>query len=271
MNARTVKEMLSDSIEQPPVTSINVDATIVRMRRTLRWRRSAAALAVVATVVITTTGIAIALRHGAGRGSGLPFAAPAATPSTSVTPSASSPEPAAGSESPAHQEARLTAAISSIMRDAMPKATFIANRSDHPGTKAFQVIASTPMHELESGADVRDSTGTGNVLLAMGDHGGAMAVCPDPTDSTCKRTTGPHGEIIVAFYDFLGDTTRSKMYRIDVTNTDGTWLVIQSQNWGMKGATGKVSRPTRPTPPLTVAQMIKAAIDPRLTLTLPAR
>jgi hypothetical protein len=257
---RSVEDLLSEPVGPAPPTAIDVDATIVRMRGTVRRRRAAAAVGVIAAVTAAVWGVA-AVARPAG------LAATAAAVSSGLV-ATSTPPPL---ESGPQIAARLTPVVVELMHETMPDASFVANRSDHPDTTAFELIASYPQdRELEAGADVTDDSGTGNVLLVMSDRGGAFTHCEAEFGSDCARSVGPHGETIVAFDDFLSDSAPGDVRRIDVTKPDGTSIVIFAEAWGVRGAVGKISPATRSGPPLTVAQMVRIAVDPRLTMDAPA-
>lgn len=279
---------LDASIGVPPVSTIDIDRTVSRMRRVVRLRRAAGTA--VAILTVTALGAGVASYLGPSSTGDLR----ANLPATSAVPEA---EPA--------KIARLDAALGSLMQQAFPDAQFVANLPNYPvGPFEFYAVhrpeapPTTPLLYLHASADVHDAQGVGTVTVLIGRYGyppsvtpsctgtsgpgscatpgpvaaagfGYVQSCsdagldqPDPT-RTCSTRSGPHGESAVV-------TTRtedtSREVQVDLIRPDGTVLILISQNWGQIGATNKVSAATRPAPPLTVDQLIALGSDPSLDL-----
>ncbi|WP_238009116.1 hypothetical protein KZZ52_25775 [Dactylosporangium sp. AC04546] len=182
----------------------------------------------------------------------------------------------------AAQIARLSSAFEQRLRAvAPPGTTFLDTRVNDGAAGPFQFAVQDDSRYAESfvvGPDLRDSSGTGNVVFRIGKPISALApdgrrwpsgygvgqfqACPD---ADCTQSTGPHGERIVAMPNFQHDGA-TRIARIDVTKIDGTGIVLEVRNLGLgNGEAAPTKR--RPELPLTVEQMIEIATDPALTMT----
>ncbi|HTJ34286.1 MAG TPA: hypothetical protein VL738_13750 [Dactylosporangium sp.] len=265
--------------------------------------------------------IAVAMAGGllGGRHRGAAPAAPVPEPSVAYTGCASAPAspppsaaavmcvPAEMTPSPTYgttatpsvpplqynqaQIARLTAAFERDLRAAAPPGTtFLDTLVNGDAAGPFEFGPSSGAHpdnggryaeDFSAAPDLRDRSGTGNVLLRIGRPFSAIAPdgrpwppgygvgqfreCPDPD---CTQTTGPHGERIVAMPNFQ-DNNGAKIARIDVTKPDGTGICLEVRNWGLGNTKEETAPKRRPQLPLTLDQMIAIATDPALTMTAP--
>ncbi len=90
--------------------------------------------------------------------------------------------------------------------------------------------------------------------------------CAPPLDDSkggCHRTSGPHGETIVALtFTYPGDAT---VNQVNVTKPDGTGVIVEAENVA-DSAKQKHEDPPGMPPPLSLAQLAAVALDPGLTL-----
>ncbi|MET7397055.1 hypothetical protein ABZS66_26575 [Dactylosporangium sp. NPDC005572] len=177
---------------------------------------------------------------------------------------------------------RLSAALEGRLRVAAPRGTtFLDTGVNDAAAGPFEFAAQDTGRYAESfvvGPDLRDRSGTGNVVFRIGKPISAFApdgrrwpsgygvgqfqTCPD---ADCTQTTGPHGERIVAMPNFQHDGAKW-IARIDVTKIDGTGIVLEVRNWGLGNGDDAPAK-HRPELPLTLDQMIEIATDPALTMT----
>ena len=86
---------------------------------------------------------------------------------------------------------------------------------------------------------------------------------PDDAKGECDRTSGPHGETIVALtFTEPGDAT---VNQVNVTKPDGTGIIIEAENVADSAKQRHENPPDMP-PPLSLAQLKAVALDPGLTL-----
>jgi hypothetical protein len=96
--------------------------------------------------------------------------------------------------------------------------------------------------------------------VSSGPGPGFPTRCTTPVENqtACTASRGPHGETVVAV-TWHGDrqgTPAAIWYDVTITKPDGTLVTLHSGGAG----------PAHPTPSVTIAQLIKIGVDPRLTL-----
>lgn len=291
-----IKEQLDATIGQTPVSSIDLDATISRMRRRMWTVRGTAAAA--------TAGVVAA-------GAMLAWPTLAPIPATTQPPSAAGERthalwPAA-SAPPTEQDVadRLTVAVQAKLRALVPGATLIPNWAGHDAAVVYperpeSVPTTLPWNRMRAQADLRDQLGNGfvdvligrmtadpnatnycftaedlanrgrpspagfaaegdncSMVAPMGYPLGVYASCAeygqvlDGNDECTEQTTAAGDHVVM-----LRGTNE---YRVDVARADGTAVIVVSGSQALAGG-------TRPTPSLTVEQMVALATDPTLAL-----
>lgn len=294
------KRQFDDAIGEPPPSTVDVDGVLARARRKTWLRRGTTPWTVTAVgVVAVTVGAVVFLSPGGTPELGVAPAeqpTPMSAPSTTGAPSAMSGPPFSPCgrtptapptvESPAGAVTRLTAVLTAAVQRQLPGTTFEANpAAEYPdGTThgPFEFFhVNTPFVDhgngsCEGGADyflTRATTVTagvkGNVLAMVARTGGNSS---PPTECStgivvgaehdCALRGGPNGEIIVI--STLSSPSGVVYHRADVTKTDGTGVMVQSENVAVDGKAG--GPPESPTPQLSHDQLIQIALDPALTL-----
>jgi hypothetical protein len=284
-----LKQQLDATIGQPPVSSIDIDATVTKMRRRMWTVRGTAATA---TVGVLTAGAMLAW----------PMLVGTQPPSSNPPPQTQAVLPAAPKpESEQDIANRLTIAVQAKLHALLPGATLIPNWAGHDAAVVYperpaMVPDSYPWNSMRAQADVRDPKGTGFVDVMIG----RMTADPNArnyclTAEDVKRSPMPPsidlsqcgmfaqmgyplgGYDSCAEYDQVLDgedecteqTTaagdhvvmlRGKHeFRVDVARADGTAVIVMSGSRAYGGG-------TRPTPSLTIDQMVSLATDPTLAL-----
>ncbi len=284
-----IKEQLDATIGQPPSSPIDIDATMTRMRRRMWTVRGTAAA--------TTVGLVAA-------GAMLAWPMLARSGPTSATPAQTQAAlPAAQPETEQQIADRLTVAVQAKLNALIPGTTMLPNWAGHDAAVVYPqrpvaVPTTLPWNQMRAQADVRDQLGTGFVdiligrmtadpnatshclkaaditrPLANGSAGltsdgcvghaqvgyplGVFASCAeydevlDGEDQCTEQTTAAGDHVVM----LRGDNE----YRVDVARADGTAVIVMSGKRAHAGG-------TRPSPSLTLEQMVALATDPGLGL-----
>ncbi len=277
-----LKVLLDNTVGDVPVSRIDLDQTIIRMRRKVRWRRAGATVLSVAML----GGVIVA-------GNAL---IPKAPPQNTHVPAVVLAEP------DEQIAARLSQVVQDKMRELLPGTEFL---EPEPGVAPFAVKVwrpdgvppELPWNNLRSKGDVRDAAGTGNVDVIIGrteddpasamyclgtktvvpEGGtcagagtwpgaalGALRSCAHYAESAdsipgCEDRTGPNGETIVVVFNWTRNGTKHE-WRVDVSRPDGTAIVMIAGNYG------RATEGQREQPSLTIDQMIAIATLPALTI-----
>jgi hypothetical protein len=290
MNQLALREALHESTGTAPVSTIDIDATIIRLRHSVRRRRVLAVAAASAAV----TGLSLGL---------VTYLGPSATvnsPPVGPITTWGSAGPSAGPETAEQKATRLSSALQTLVAAALPGATVDPLRLRI--VRADAAPEDAPFNFLEKRALVRDGAGTGSISVTIGRRenapdaawwcadangrplsfdarasrpkdcatpaglaGGALNTlwfCPDPTIYPCVESTGPHGELVITLQRRSGT---SILYEVSVARPDGTAILLDSLNGN---DIGQFAPATRPEPPLSVEQLIAIGTDPSLDLRL---
>jgi hypothetical protein len=283
-----IKEQLDATIGQTPLSSIDIDATMAKMRRRIWTVRSTAAA--------TTVGLVAA-------GAMLAWPMLAKTPPPSSTPTLPQVVQPAAPETEQDIADRLTVAVQAKLSVMAPGATLIPSWAGHDAAVVYPerpmlVPDTLPWNQMRAQADVQDQQGTGFVDILIGrmtpDPHATSYCVPDgarvrpsaPTeppnsDGECRMKAQVGYQLGVyadcAEYDEVLDGTDecteqttaagdhvvmlrgNDEYRVDVARADGTAVIV------MSGSRARTSG-TRPTPTLTIEQMVALATDPSLAL-----
>jgi hypothetical protein len=262
---------LHESTGTPSLSTFDNDTTTVRVRRRRRLAVAAAA---------AVTGLSLGLVTYLG-------------PTNSPPPVGSAPETAP------EKAARLSDALRSLVARTLPDAT--VDPLEFRVVRADPAPETAPFNTLETSAVVRDGAGVGSVSVVIGRrinapdghwwcadaHGkplpndGVRSDCAVPAAFAggplnllwscmevkgdrvgCTRSTGPHGEYVIAIERRSGPSVR---YEVDVARPDGTAIVLVSTN-SPPAAVGEFAPPTRPEPPLSLDQLVAIGTDPSLNL-----
>ncbi|GIH09738.1 hypothetical protein Rhe02_78050 [Rhizocola hellebori] len=284
-----LKEQFDATIGHTPATSIDVDATMTRMRRRM-WtvRGTAAAM----TVGLAAAGAMLAW----------PMLANTQQPSPNSGQQRAELPAAATPETEQAIAARLTGAVQAKLGALLPGATLVPNWAGHDAAVVYPerpvaVPTTLPWNQMRAQADVQDQLGTGFVDVLIG----RTTADPNATDyclpegaiarqGTTQATTwagecsvrAPMGYPLGIFascaeYDEVldGEDTCTEQttaagdhvvmlrgthqFRVDVARADGTAVIVMSGSRAHAGG-------TRPTPSLTIEQMVALATDPGLAL-----
>ncbi|TQM83044.1 hypothetical protein FHX81_5457 [Saccharothrix saharensis] len=295
------KHLFDDAIGEVPPSTVDVDAVIVRGRRAVRLRRVANPAVAAGVAVVALTG-AVAYTLTGGSGGAAPVGGSSGTTSavspSPTTPAGSKvstpsvitvddkvPPPQCGGrlESAAEAAARLTLAATNAVKAQRPDLDLSANPAgDYPagtphGPLDFhQVNPTDPTAELsicdtaatfEAWATTTAADGTGNIFFLMSPtwYDGLGPMCDYPglgTRLSCVAETGPKGEEVIKQTADMGNGIT--MNQVLVHRTDGTRLLVQSENVDTTGKSGNAS--TTPQPPLTLDQLVAISVDPALTM-----
>jgi hypothetical protein len=289
------KAALDAEIGEPPASTVDVDAVVARQRRWAWVRLAGTGGGAVLAVAGLVAGMA-ALTGGAPSG-GTATAVPAASRSTSTSPQptcpsrphraspTASPSPwitdqavptarpsSPGRPLPVGAAPRLTASLKAAVQaeagalrltnsrwGALPRPLEF-NRGPCEPENSDQYMAAAAILTA-SGPRIR----RGDVFVLMSfDSSQASAECPT-TDGTqpdarasCQESHGRGGAVIVAssWYGDRQGTPPATWYDVTISKPDGTVVQLHCGGAG----------PTRPTPPLTIAQLIAIGEHPGLTL-----
>jgi hypothetical protein len=250
----------------PSVSTVDSDSPIVRLRR----RR---VLAVAASLIFLSLGLVTYLGPANG---------PPPTPSSTTR------------ETAPDKAARLGAALRSLVARERPDAT--VDPLEFQVVRVDVAPETAPFDTLVTSAVVRDAAGAGWVSVVIGRRNHAPDAhwwCGDargnplPADGVrtdcvvpaayagsalnllwscmevkgdrlgCTRSTGPHGEYVIAIERRWGTSVR---YEVDVARPDGTAIVLVSTNAPPAGESAP------PGPPLSFDQLIAIGTDPGLNL-----
>jgi hypothetical protein len=269
---------LHESTGTPSLSTLDNDTTTVRGRR----RRM---LAVAVAAAAAVTGLSLVTYLG---------------PTNSPPPVAPAPETVGPAQETAPEKAaRLSHALESLVAGTLPDAT--VDPLEFRIVRADPSPETAPFNTLETSAVVRDGAGVGSVSVVIGRrnkapdghwwcadaHGkplpndGVRSDCAVPAAYAggplnllwscmevtgdrlgCTRSTGPHGEYVIAIERRWGASVR---YEVDVARTDGTAIILVSTN-SPPAAAGESAPPTRPEPPLSLDQLVAIGTDPSLNL-----
>jgi hypothetical protein len=172
--------------------------------------------------------------------------------------------------------ARLTRALQSATEIQLPHSTYAGVTVDFTSggithTKPLQILDRKTYYIAF--AEVRDSLGKGQFEFEIVPYNGENPKRPFATycDSPylhlveCQTRVGPNGEKIMVEVSRVG-LAQITEYRVDVEKPDGSSLVGTSRNMSDNSATYDNGPIERPTPPLTVDQLVNLMLAPDLTL-----
>lgn len=274
-------DLLTDQLRaaaaDPPPSRIDIDALLAGERHR---RQRIAVGGVAAAVLALAVAVPLILGYpGPPGGSSLVGASPpvAASPSAGVSPPAGAPQDA--------EAARLTGIFAGWLRATLPAAT----RTDPnaPGSPAPWFLGEAGQYK--AGVDAADAAGLGHIFAMV------LADLPPCTTEPCE--TGPEcpaPEIDGTYCELRPDGTKVFVVSMDnagminhqvaIYAPDGTLAQISASNFGLApdvdptasagGMTIRCSTTepkkcdgtppldiTRPTPPLTVAQLIEIGLE----------
>lgn len=278
------KEQFDAAIGVVPVSTVDLDAVLNRERRRAKvapW--TAAGVGVAAVVVVATTVFAPGEPGPA-------MVVPGSSPSPSPDPCAVSPyPPQTGPPAPETADVaanRLSGVLTAAVQQRVAAGTKLQPNAQGEYPKGKQHGPLTFYHvfsaKVASGstcgggedyftaaATTAGKAGKGNVWAVVTRLGGnatpATECTPPPEGSQgeCDRTSGPHGETIVALtFTRPGDAT---VNQVNVTKPDGTGIIVEAENVADSAKQTHENPPEMP-PPLNLAQLKAVALDPGLTL-----
>ncbi len=284
-----IKEQFDATIGHTPSTSIDIDATMAKMRRRMWMIRNTAAATAVGLVA------AGAMLAWPMLGKTQP-STPNQLQTQAVLPAAPVPE----TEQDIAE--RLTDAVLAKLGALMPGATLIPNWEGHDAAVVYperpvSVPTTMPWNQMRAQADVRDQQGTGFVDILIGRmtaDPNAAEYCFDAAHAAMRTPSGfptpegkcmyrapmgyplgifascaDYGEVLDGHDECTEQTTAAgdhvvmlrgnHEFRVDVARADGTAVIVMS---GSRAHTGG----SRPAPSLTIEQMVVLATDPGLGL-----
>ncbi|SFW91776.1 hypothetical protein [Amycolatopsis australiensis] len=281
------KEQFDAVMGAVPPSTVDVDAVVDRERRRARVRRVVnpwtAAGAGVAAVVV---GAALVFAPADPGRAVMPGSAP---PSPSADPCAVNPfPPQTGAPIPERPDVaahRLTGVLTAAVQQRVTPGTRLQPHAQgeypkgeqHGPLTFYHVFSARVRHErtcsggedyFMAAATTADGPRKGNVwaiVTRLGGNATPATECgppPEGAQGSCDRTSGPHGETIVAqTFTSPGEAT---VNQVDVAKPDGTGVIVEAEN--VADSAKKRIPPDMPSPPLSLAQLTEVALDPALTL-----
>ncbi|WIY02762.1 hypothetical protein QRX60_02475 [Amycolatopsis mongoliensis] len=288
------REQFDAAIGAVPPSTVDVDAVLARERGRARVRRFVNPWTTAgAGVAAVAAGAALVLVPGGSGGSGGTAVVPGAAGTPSAPPSddpcAISPyPPQTGPPIPETADVaanRLSGVLTAAVRQRVAAGTklqphaqgeYPKGKQHGPLTFYHVFSARVPREGACSGgedyfmaaATTVDGARKGNVwaiVTRLGGNATPATECADPPEGaqgSCDRTTGPHGETVVALtFTYPGQAT---VNQVNVGKPDGTGIIVEAEN--IAGSAKQPLPPDMPSPPLSLDQLREVALDPGLTL-----
>ncbi|MCR6489365.1 hypothetical protein M8542_41770 [Amycolatopsis sp. OK19-0408] len=280
------REQFDAAIGTAPASTVDVEAVLDRERRRARVRRVANPwTAVGAGVAAVAAGAAFVFAPGEPAATLVPGNPPSAPPSPDpcglVMPQTGAPIPEKADTAANRLSGVLTAAVQQRVAAGttlQPHAQGEYPKGTPHGPLAFFHVFSAQVRNgstcsggedyFMAAATTAGPAGKGNVwaiATRLGGNATPATECTDPPEGTqgsCDRTTGPHGETVVALtFSSPGQAT---VNQVNVVKPDGTGVIVEAEN--IASSAKQPLPPDMPSPPLSLAQLTEVALDPGLTL-----
>jgi hypothetical protein len=285
------REQFDAAIGAVPPSTVDVEAVLARERARARVRRFVNPWTTAgAGVAAVAAGAALVLVPGGAGGTAVvPGAAGTPSAPPSADPCAISPyPPQTGPPLPETTDvaaSRLSGVLTAAVQQRVAAGTKLAPHAlgEYPKGKQhgpltfYHVFSAQVAHESScsggedyfmAAATTVDGSRRGNVwaiVTRLGGNATPATECSDPPEGaqgSCDRTSGPHGETIVALtFTFPGQAT---VNQVNVSKPDGTGVMVEAEN--IASSAKQPLPPDMPSPPLSLAQLKAVALDPALTL-----